>query len=242
MIAVDETPDALTQQRLQALAHFQAGFLANASHELRRPMTQIISLHQLILEGLCDDPEEEQQFLRQSFEATQRVLENLDLLIGISKLGVGRVEPKLQILHLQDVFAQLQMQTQILAENRNCRLTVQMATEDTLKSDIDWLVQALRLLIEGAITAQSEQIQVYGQGQSDQLQIFVITDSATAAWQAAPAPDQPQVPQAVGFSPGYCQQLAAQILMALGGDLAPSAEAPQQFILTLPVPDQPQAA
>ncbi|MGB3135989.1 MAG: hypothetical protein WBB18_04195, partial [Nodosilinea sp.] len=46
----------LAYDRLLHQAQHQAAFLGTASHELRAPINQIISLHQLILEDLCEDP------------------------------------------------------------------------------------------------------------------------------------------------------------------------------------------
>lgn len=227
--------DDTNQARLEALAKFQAGFLANASHELRAPMTQIISLHQLILEGLCEDPEEERDFLRQSFEATQRVLANLDLLIGVSKLEIGRTVPRRQELYLQDVCAQLQMLVQMLADNRGCRLQFEVDPDSVVESDMDWLVQALRLLIEGAIAAQSEQIQVRSQPQADPPQLVITTDSAPSRWQANPEKQLDDLPLR-SFSPGYCQQVSACILEPLGATLIADSKDHQAFVIVLPVP------
>lgn len=208
-------------------------------------MTQIISLHQLILEGLCEDPEEERQFLRQSFETTQKVLANLDLLISISKLTIGRIQPKLEEVYLQDVFVQLQMLVQVIAENRSCRLHFEAAETDTVESDADWLVEVLRLLVEGAIAAQSEHLSIRSQSSPQQQQILVTTDSDPAEWLKAPEDLPPQATAAPtagfvqNFSPGYCQQLAARILQPLGGALAINpADNPanqQTFLITLPV-------
>jgi hypothetical protein len=60
------------------------------------PINQIISLHQLILEGLCESPEEEREFLTQANQAIYRVLQNLDLLINLSKLEIGALTPQLR--------------------------------------------------------------------------------------------------------------------------------------------------
>ncbi|PSN19624.1 hypothetical protein C7271_06375 [filamentous cyanobacterium CCP5] len=236
--------DDITQARWEALAQFQAGFLANASHELRAPMTQIISLHQLILEGLCEDPAEERQFLRQSFETTQKVLANLDLLISISKLTIGRIQPKLQEVYLQDVFVQLQMLVQMIAENRSCRLRFEAGEADRVKSDSDWLVEALRLLVEGAIAAQSEQLHIHSRFVDQQQHISVTTDSDPGLWAKdledlpIPAADTPAAGFVQNFSPGYCQQLAARILQPLGGSLVVnpdnSPDNQQTFLITLP--------
>ena len=108
-------PDStqLAQDRLQQMAHFQAGFLGTASHELRAPINKIISLHQLILEDLCENPEEEREFVEQANQAIFQVLQNLDLLIQVSKFDIGAVNPKLQPVFVQGVLDQVQQLTKM---------------------------------------------------------------------------------------------------------------------------------
>src|SRR5688572_4119363 len=85
----------LAYDRLQHQAQQQAAFLGTASHELRSPINQIISLHQLILEDLCESPAEEREFIAQANQAIQTVLKNLDLLITLSKFDIGALHPRL---------------------------------------------------------------------------------------------------------------------------------------------------
>ena len=85
----------LTYDRLLQQTQHQASFLGTASHELRSPINQIISLHQLILEDLCESPAEEREFIAQANQAIQTVLKNLDLLITLSKLDMGSLQRQL---------------------------------------------------------------------------------------------------------------------------------------------------
>ena len=61
----------IAYRQLLALERFKSGFLARTSHELRSPINTIVSLHQLILEDLCEGPEEEKEFIEQSKNAAQ---------------------------------------------------------------------------------------------------------------------------------------------------------------------------
>ena len=220
-----EADAALAHQRGLALAQYQAGFLANTSHELRSPFNQIISLHQLILEDLCEGPEEERQFLAQAQEAITRVLKNLDLLISVSKLEIGRLEPDLQPVSLAEVFSQVKKLLEMPAANRSCRLTL-TEPDKTLYGygDPQWLQLALLLLGEGAIAAGSSQLRLQVQSTDpNTLVILLEYEGSPEIWQTAsaqpvqwqPVPDGP----GQGFSLPFRWQVAAQILNKIGGQI-----------------------
>ena len=238
---MENSAPPLFVQRLEALAKFKAGFLAKTSHELRAPINQIIGLHQLILEDLCEDPAEERQFLRQSFEAAQQVLKNLDLLISISKLDVGLAQPELQPVELKDLWVQVELSSGMLAKNRNCRLILSDPADKVLWSDIQWLVQALTLLIEGAILAESRQIEVAFNSNGNFGGTLSFLADGPSVWQPTasvepiggqPEGAEPEVsklskqPREIfsedilhGFSSAFSKDLAQTILSALGAQV-----------------------
>lgn len=220
----------LAYQRTAERLRFTAGFLARTSHELRSPINQIISLHQLILEDLCEDPAEERAFVAQAFKATQTVLKNLDLLISISKLEIGQIRPDLQPLLLVELLEEVERITHMQMANRNCRFRLHFdQPEVSVLSDQNWLQQALTLLIDQAIDVESQQIEIrVGSGSANAVKLAFLTDkplwgtaSETAAEAAPPALD----PEALAnqpipsFSPALRQHLVEQILGALGGTL-----------------------
>lgn len=216
---------AYAYEQAIALAQYQAGFLANTSHELRSPLNRVISLHQLILEDLCDSPEEERLFLQQAYAATQAVLKQLDLLIGLSKLEIGRTPLDPQPLSVRELLDQLTPLVELQAANRSCRLTVvAAATEGYLYGDPQALQQALILLVEGAIAAGSQQLYLAAEAAGDRICLQLEQDVPVAAWQGfegaiAPAPPAPPALSADMLSPAFKQQLAARILAQMGSKL-----------------------
>ncbi|HEY9877466.1 MAG TPA: histidine kinase dimerization/phospho-acceptor domain-containing protein [Leptolyngbyaceae cyanobacterium] len=218
----------LAYERAIALADFQAGFLARTSHELRSPLNQIISLHQLILSDLCDSPEEERAFLTQAQTAIQKVLKNLDLVISISKLVVGRTHPDPQPVQVSNLLTRLGALTHMQAANRSCRLEIVSPDEDLyLYGDPHWLEQALVLLVEGAIASESRQIKIESQSpQVETVEIWMTHDGSPKDWQQALASEAP-LPEIeplandglVALSLPFRLQLASQILLALKGQV-----------------------
>ncbi|HEY9761276.1 MAG TPA: histidine kinase dimerization/phospho-acceptor domain-containing protein [Trichocoleus sp.] len=218
----------LTYERAIALADFQAGFLARTSHELRSPLNQIISLHQLILSDLCDSPEEERTFLTQAQEAVQKVLKNLDLLISVSKLVVGRTQADLQPVQVSSLLANLKPLIAMQATNRSCRLEIIEPEDDLyLYGDPHWLRQALMLLVEGAIASESSQIQIQSRSSdANTVEIWVTHDGSPELWQQALSPEADSLEVdplgeagAIALSLPFRLQLTTQILLAMKGQM-----------------------
>jgi len=221
----------LAYDRLRQQQALQAGFLGTASHELRAPINQIISVHQLVLAGLCDSPEEERQFLQQAQTALQQVLQNLDLLIQVSKLELGRVRPEREPMVPALVLLEVQQLLHMKAENAQCRLGL---GGDDLDFDVQsvgddrWLRQALVALVEGAIAAGSRQISATLASSAERMTITLTCDGDPTCWQAPAHPAEaaetgldrglnPEIHSEL--SPGFRYQLAERIVAQLGGRL-----------------------
>lgn len=156
-VSSSTTPDAsvvasdelrLAYEMAHHLGQYKAGFLARTSHELRSPLNRVMSLQQLVLADLCDNPAEERDFIRQSYEAAQELLELLDQTTTISKLAHGTVPLATETLSLESILAELEMQTGLHAKNRNLRLSIQQPDADIpLLADPRWLRQVLINLV-----------------------------------------------------------------------------------------------
>ncbi len=147
-----DNPQALAYERLSQLERFKSGFLARTAHELRSPINSVIGLHQLILEGLCETPEEEKQFTAEAKEAAYKVLQLFDTIIAASKLDIGREVPTLEPIDLKTLFKALEELTCLQAANQNVRLTFK-PTDLSVASDLKWLQMILISLIDDAITS-----------------------------------------------------------------------------------------
>lgn len=146
----------LAYDRLQQQYQTLAAFWGTASHELRAPINQVISLHQLVLEDLCESPEEEREFVGQANQSITRMLHHLDTLISLSKLEIGTLSPVCEPIALETVLNQVRQFTEMQCVNRQCRLSVHSGAEPLwVLSDDRWLLQALMSLVEAALAAGS---------------------------------------------------------------------------------------
>ncbi|NEP76529.1 MAG: HAMP domain-containing histidine kinase [Okeania sp. SIO2G5] len=181
----DETLQ-LAYEMAHHLGQYKAGFLARTSHELRSPLNRVMSLQQLILADLCDNPEEERDFTRQSYEAAQELLELLDQATAISKLEHGTVDLIAEDVSLVTLFSELEMQTALHAKNRNLRLSIEQPDTDIqIMTDPLWLRQVLINLVTTPIyLMDSGHIDVTHQVDSaaNTLSITVTDERPISSW------------------------------------------------------------
>ena len=140
---------------------FKSGFLARTAHELRSPLSSAVGLHQLVLSDLCENREEEREFIQQANEAILKWVSLLDHLIDVSKVTYSDVAVNLQTISADKIFTEVQRLIELQAVNRNLRFNVVSPEETCLGiGDPKRLSQALVDLIEALITLFTEQ----GQG------------------------------------------------------------------------------
>ncbi|HAA29801.1 MAG TPA: histidine kinase, partial [Cyanobacteria bacterium UBA8553] len=94
----------LAYQMAQQISQFKGGFLARTSHELRSPLSSLIGMHQLILNDLCDSPEEEREFVAQANNSAKKMVKLLDELIAVAKMEHGKTRLETRSLPLTKVF------------------------------------------------------------------------------------------------------------------------------------------
>jgi signal transduction histidine kinase len=142
----------LAYQRATEMSQFKAGFLARISHELRSPLNGMIGMHQLILTGLCDNPEEEREFIEQAHDSAFKMIKVLDAILEVSKAETGTAELAIQPVQLLDLLQQVDTQTHLLAKNRNLHFQIEYPEPDLyVLADPHSLRQVLVSLITAAI-------------------------------------------------------------------------------------------
>lgn len=174
----------LAYQRLLALERFKSGFLARTSHELRSPVNTIVSLHQLILEDLCEGPEEEKEFIEQSKSAALKMLALFDQITAVSKLDVGREPPKLEAVDLSFLLPEIEMLTALQASNQNVRYTVESPTDELeIQTDAKWLKNILASLIQDAV-AYTKTMQLKVEESEEAVAVVVECDRSANSLQS----------------------------------------------------------
>lgn len=133
-------------------SRFKAGFLGRIAHELRSPLSSLMALHQLIITDLCENRQEEKEFIKEAYNYSQKLLELIDTLVEVSNLEVGKIAFDIKKLSLSKILDDVKKLMDLQATNRNLKLKFLDQVEDiNILADQKKLLQSLLFLIEIAI-------------------------------------------------------------------------------------------
>lgn len=229
----------IAYQMAQEINQLKTGFLGRVAHELRSPLSSLISLHQLILFDFCESPEEEKEFLKQAYESAQKLLGMIDELILVSKLDYGAIALKKEAIDWDFINTNLQDLTKLQAANRNFRVQINPPSSPIqILADKERLLQALLLLVDTGlqnISKGSIQVNLEVNQETHQALIDIIIPCSPAVWNSPiQEPFAQQITnreqwknftETVQISPNLKLQLAQTLFQKMGGELTLSAVA-----------------
>ncbi|MFH1852238.1 MAG: PAS domain S-box protein [Candidatus Neomarinimicrobiota bacterium] len=93
-------------------------FLASTSHELRTPLNSIIGFLKLVLDDLCDSPEEEDEFLEHALHSSNLLLSLINDVLDIAKIEAGKMDILPEAVDLQDMFNEIHTLTHVQTEQK----------------------------------------------------------------------------------------------------------------------------
>ncbi|WP_353930358.1 ATP-binding protein [Okeanomitos corallinicola TIOX110] len=146
----------LEDARLKAeeASRLKSEFLANVSHEIRTPLNGMIGFLKLILEGMADDPEEQNQFVSEAHQLSIHLLNILNDILDIAKIEAGKMELDCSPVKLQELFADVENFTRPQAEMKHLSLQMQMpvtSDEIIVQGNYQRLLQVMLNLVGNAI-------------------------------------------------------------------------------------------
>jgi len=109
--------------QLEEASRLKSEFLANTSHELRTPLNGMIGFLQLVLDGMCDSPEEERDFQRQALECSRNLLGLINDVLDIAKIEAGKLSLEITPVDASAVFDEVYTVTHVQAAQKGIRLT-----------------------------------------------------------------------------------------------------------------------
>jgi signal transduction histidine kinase len=144
----------LAYDMAQEIGQFKAGFLARTTHELRSPISQLISLHQLILSDLCENPAEEREFIAQAHNSADKLMKLIDEILKIARIEHGTNKLDIQPVQLAQQLQEIYTLTHLLAANRNYPFEIVPSDPEIyVLADQRWLRYVLLNLVDTSITA-----------------------------------------------------------------------------------------
>lgn len=208
----------LAYQLATEMSQFKGGFLARISHELRSPLNGMIGMQQLILQALCDSPEEEHEFIEQAHQSALKMISVLDHVLDVARLEHGTVEMALQPLQLTALLQSVYDLTCLQAADRNLKLQLTLPDPDLyVLADPRRLKQVLVYLIETCITEMGEgriHLSAKPSLETGYAPIWLECDRSLRLSEAVDLLRLPAEPETLIPSPGL-KLLTSQILLSL---------------------------
>ncbi|MDB9311292.1 HAMP domain-containing sensor histidine kinase [Aphanizomenon sp. CS-733/32] len=216
----------LAYYQAREMSRFQGGFLARIGHELRSPLGSIMGLHQLILADLCENPQEEREFVQQAYEKSLKLLKIIDEILNVSKIESGRNKLDIQALQLSEFLQEVYELTYLLAVNRNYPFILSPSDpEIQILTDYHWLKQVLINLIDTTV-ANMEEGNIYlssnlqSPGNFANIWLDVPTDTVITNESLHLMKSEPQTTQEnIDLSPGMKLSLNQRLVELMGGKL-----------------------
>ncbi|MDY6936741.1 MAG: HAMP domain-containing sensor histidine kinase [Cyanobacteriota bacterium] len=224
----------LNDRLLEDMVRYKSGFLARVSHELRSPLSGAIGAHQIILADLCNDAEEERDFLSKANESALKMVEMLEEIIKVSRVEEGKLPLKMRQFPLEDIFEEVYGLTYLQATNRNYPFNIEYpAPEIQIYADFKILRQILVFFIETAIANMEEgSLNFHAQAITEEDRVVIWLDSPCSfeVWSdpvdflKSEPPSTPQTPPEISI--GLNLEIERSLLELMGGNVE-ILEAPQ---------------
>ncbi len=150
---------AIAYQEALQTNRLKTGFLGRIAHEIRSPLSSIMGLHQLVINNLCDNPEEEKESIKQAYGYAKKLMGMIDQLIEISKLQVGKINPEKEECNLSELLEDIYNLIVLEANNKNIPIKfANQAPNLVSRTDKVRLTNILFYLLEAVIDASEEGI------------------------------------------------------------------------------------
>jgi two-component system phosphate regulon sensor histidine kinase PhoR len=137
---------------LKKIEQVRKDFVANASHEIKTPITAIMGFADTLLEGALDDKEHAVKFLQAIQSNSERINSLVDDLMTISKIEMGVVKIEKASLEFADIAQAVHAILRDKAEAKHLSLTISIDPGiQKIIADRDRLTQILTNLVENGI-------------------------------------------------------------------------------------------
>jgi signal transduction histidine kinase len=227
---------------LQELDRAKSSFISAAAHDLKSPLSSLVSFSEVLLEYADEDPESRREFLGIIYAESSRLARMIDDLLELSRLDSGREKWQIEKLSLAEVIEEALKAAEDFTNERAIEARLSQATDDDemaaaelvieralgiklrveeglppVQADREALVKAIANLVSNAAnSSQSErEIEVRGWQEGNAVRLDVVDHGLDIA-----AEDQEKVFERFARVGGH----AAKKLTSTGLELAISRE------------------
>ncbi|MBW4651454.1 MAG: GAF domain-containing protein [Kaiparowitsia implicata GSE-PSE-MK54-09C] len=148
------------QQAVEA-SKLKSEFLAKTTHELRTPLNGIINFLKFVMEGMADDPEEEEDYISGAYDSAILLLNIINDILDLAKIEANKTADvfKSDPIRLDDLLTEVERKMRLQVEQKNLCFEIRTpATRDdiVLKGDHRWLLQIMHNLVGNAVKFTDE--------------------------------------------------------------------------------------
>jgi signal transduction histidine kinase/CheY-like chemotaxis protein len=139
--------------QLEEASKLKSEFLANTSHELRTPLNGMIGFLQLVLDKMCESPEEEREFLKQALDCSRHLLGLINDVLDIAKIEAGKLSMDIDRVDVRTLFGEVYTLTHVQAAQRGLKLNFETpeTCDDYVRGDFGKIKQVLVNLVGNSI-------------------------------------------------------------------------------------------
>ncbi len=230
--------------RLRQLERTRRDFVANVSHELKTPLTNIRGYAETLRGGAQDDKEAAGRFLEKIERNAIHLQELVEDILSISEIESGRFELHFSEFSLSELIGDLIEQHQLQIADKQLQVGFQTASSGPLRADEKAIKQIFNNLLENAIkyTPEKGRIDVRTFKERDRMKVEVEDTGI-----GIPEADQPFVferfyrvdkarSRPTGGT-GLGLSIVKHLVQAHGGDVGMKSESGKGsiFYFTIPV-------
>lgn len=225
--------------RLAAVLHGQRQFMADASHELRTPVSVVRTTAQVTLARTNRSEDDYRESFAIVAEQAARLARLVDAMFLLSRAEANGLPLTPEPLYIDDLVSDCVRATRVLADGRGLSVEVTGSSDQTFFGDNMLLRQLIGNLLDNAIRHARRRVTVAVTARADAITIAVTNDGA-----AIPADLRARIferfvrldPQSNGGGLGL--PIARWIAEAHGGqlELEESTVAGTTFVVILPTP------
>jgi diguanylate cyclase (GGDEF)-like protein/PAS domain S-box-containing protein len=159
---------------LVELGRFKDEVAAMIIHDLKNPLSVILSNYDYILEGF-DGPAESREALEESHAAGRRMLRLLANLVDVARLENGTLAVRPSELNLTRLFQSVIEQRRVLARARKIGMVLLPSPERTVVVDADLLTRAVENILDNALryTEDGGRIEIELRDMGDEFEIRI---------------------------------------------------------------------
>lgn len=135
---------------IRRLERIRSEFVANASHELKTPITSIQGFAETLLDGAVENPHEARAFAEIIYRESERLQRLIQDILDLSKIEQRRVPFEYRDVQLATLIADVFLQVEKSRQEKSIAVRAYVDDDLTLETDYDRLKQILlNLVING---------------------------------------------------------------------------------------------